>query len=62
MTERDIVRALAHQADPDTAWVADEGIRYIPVKTKGEVVGLVAAEDILDLLAAKLYSTRAPEL
>jgi signal-transduction protein with cAMP-binding, CBS, and nucleotidyltransferase domain len=74
VTERDIVRALADQADPDTVWAADVAsndlaaidpdttiaeavelmarthIRHVPVKSNGEVTGMVVAEDILDLL------------
>jgi signal-transduction protein with cAMP-binding, CBS, and nucleotidyltransferase domain len=76
VTERDIVRALADQADPDTVWAADVAssdlaaidpdttvaeavelmakiqIRNVPVKSNGEVVGMVMAEDILDLLGS----------
>ena len=76
VTERDIVRALADQADPDTVWAADMAssdlaaidpdttvaeavelmakrqIRHVPVKSNGEVTGIVAAEDILNLLGS----------
>ena len=79
VTEQDIVRALADQADPDTVWAADvasrdlaaidpdtsvveavhlmmeKQIRHVPVKSNGEVIGMVVAEDIFELLgAAKL--------
>ena len=76
VTERDIVRALADQADPDTVWAADVAsgdlaaigpdttvaeavelmakaqILHVPVKSNGEVVGMVVAGDILDLLGS----------
>lgn len=76
VTERDIVRALADQADPDTVWAADVAssdlaavdpdttvveavglmakreIRHVPVKSNGEVIGMVVAEDILELLGS----------
>jgi signal-transduction protein with cAMP-binding, CBS, and nucleotidyltransferase domain len=82
VTERDIVRALAQEADPDTVWVADvatsdlitveptttileairhmasERVRHIPVKEKGEVVGFVASEDLVDLVAATSSSAQ----
>jgi signal-transduction protein with cAMP-binding, CBS, and nucleotidyltransferase domain len=81
VTERDIVRALADQADPDTVWAADvasidlaaidpdttvaeaaglmakEHIRHVPVKSNGEVVGMVVAEDIVDLLGSTAVRT-----
>jgi len=74
VTDRDLVRALADGADPDTVWAADvasthlvavasdaivadalrqmsqEGIRHVPVRSGGDVVGLVTAEDLLDVL------------
>jgi signal-transduction protein with cAMP-binding, CBS, and nucleotidyltransferase domain len=76
VTERDIVRALADHADPDTVWAADVAssdlaaidpettlaeavelmakrqIRHVPVKSNGEVMGMIEAEDILDLLGS----------
>ncbi len=82
VTERDIVRALANQADPDTVWAADvassdlavidpdttvaeaieimatKQIRQVPVKSNGEVTGMVVAEDILDLLGSAVLRTR----
>jgi signal-transduction protein with cAMP-binding, CBS, and nucleotidyltransferase domain len=85
VTERDIVRALADQADPDTVWVADvdsvdlvaidptttvveairqmarERIRHLPVKLNGEVVGLLVAEDILQLLGSSSLHAPAGE-
>jgi CBS domain-containing protein len=81
VTERDIVRALAEQADPDTVWAADVAssdlaaidpdttvaeavelmakiqIRHVPVRSNGEVVGMVVAEDILDLLGSTALRT-----
>jgi signal-transduction protein with cAMP-binding, CBS, and nucleotidyltransferase domain len=82
VTERDIVRALADHADPDTVWAADAAsgdlaaidpgttvaeavelmakiqIRHVPVKSNGEVMGMVVAEDILDLLGSAALRTR----
>lgn len=82
VTEKDIVRALADQADPDTVWAADVAssdlaaidpdttvaeavelmartqIRHIPVKSNGEVMGMVVAEDILDLLRSTALRAR----
>jgi len=83
VTERDIVRALADQADPDTVWAADvasidlasidpettvaeaaglmvkKHIRHVPVKSNGEVVGMIVAEDIVDLLGSAALRTPA---
>jgi CBS domain-containing protein len=82
VTEQDIVRALADQADPDTVWAADVAssdlaaidpdttvaealelmartqIRHIPVKSNGEVMGMVVAEDILDFLGSTALRSR----
>jgi CBS domain-containing protein len=82
VTERDIVRALADQADPDAVWAADvasidlvaidpdttvvaavelmakKQIRHVPVKSNGEVIGMVVAEDILELLGSAALGTR----
>jgi signal-transduction protein with cAMP-binding, CBS, and nucleotidyltransferase domain len=82
VTERDVVRALADQADPDTVWAADVAssdltaidpdttvaeavglmaatqIRHLPVKSNGEVVGMVVDEDILDVLGSTALRAR----
>jgi len=83
LTEQDIVRALADQADPDTIWAVDVAssdlvsidpettvaetielmaeaqIRHIPVKSNGEVLGIVVAEDVLGLLGSTALRIRA---
>ncbi len=78
VTERDVVNAIALDANVDAVWAADvssvelvsleatdtiaeaarrmaaEGIRHLPVRRSGEVVGMVSASDVIAAVASLL--------